>query len=433
MIEFIYTGDTTGIVKKLSADDLSEAATVDLGGAVKDIAFSPDRQSVYVVLGLSSPVRMMLYKLSSYDLSTLGSVKYSDANISGEVAVGIDGYLYCTAKNTSSISAISKIDPDDLSILSTESKRTNALYVAVGPDGFIYLGYTDSKWVDKIDPDDLSTVASNEFSGTNSAGLLFDRDGNLYRGDRSLIYKIDPSDWSVLASRDPAGSFFYGAAAGASGGVFATSFSTLEKLDASLSVSGSTSLDEARALSYSPDGHLFAGTDLDEVYKLDASDLSTLASFSGHSADVQAITVDRSLPIILGFMPDPYSPPTEQEIFEASFEDVFGRDPQPTPLHQRKAARGLAEHWVIAYLHSPRIVRKSFHVPLEDQHKLDPSYRPHPDVPANIKWIEDPRDPEFSMGRWACVHGCRKTAHPTLLELTLRITNHPNSFVEPPE
>ena len=125
---------------------------------------------------------------------------------------------------------------------------------------------------------------------------------------------------------------------------------------------------------------------------------------------------DNPLDLVNGF------PPSDQEIFEASFEDVSGRDPLPTALLERTPARQLANHLVDVYRYQPYLVTKR--LPIELQ-KYDLT------APGRMIWHKDENDPLFSMGRWAQVQGRRFGDDPTHVELTFRISDHPESFTEP--
>jgi len=114
--------------------------------------------------------------------------------------------------------------------------------------------------------------------------------------------------------------------------------------------------------------------------------------------------------------------PTDEEIFQASFEDASGRDPLPTALLERTPARQLANHLVNVYRFPPYIVTKRFPIDL-DQYPLT--------EPGLMMWHQDDDDPLFSMGRWAQIQGRRFEDNPVAVELRLRISDHPESFEKP--
>lgn len=115
-------------------------------------------------------------------------------------------------------------------------------------------------------------------------------------------------------------------------------------------------------------------------------------------------------------------PPTEEEVFEASFEDASGRDPFPSALLQRTPARKLANHYVSIYKYPPYLVTKRVPIALEDYALTKP---------GKMIWHKDANSALFSMGRWAQIQGRRFTDNPVEIELTLRISDHPESFEEP--
>lgn len=111
-----------------------------------------------------------------------------------------------------------------------------------------------------------------------------------------------------------------------------------------------------------------------------------------------------------------------EEVFAASFEDASGRDPLPTALIERTPARQLANHLLQVYLYPPYMATKRVPIELEDYEKA---------VPGNMMWHKDEDDPLFSMGRWGQIQGVRWTDNPLEVELTIRISDHPESFEEP--
>lgn len=113
---------------------------------------------------------------------------------------------------------------------------------------------------------------------------------------------------------------------------------------------------------------------------------------------------------------------SDEAVFRASFEDASGRDPLPTALLERAAARKLAGHNVIVYQYPPMLAEKVVPVALEDYDKT---------VPGMMIWIKDEYDPLFSMGRWAQIQSRTFSANPLKVALTVRISDHPESFVEP--
>jgi len=115
-------------------------------------------------------------------------------------------------------------------------------------------------------------------------------------------------------------------------------------------------------------------------------------------------------------------PPTEEEVFRASFEDASGRDPLPTALLNRIPAKRLAAHNVMVYSRPPYMVVKRLPIRLE-QYPLT--------LPGMMMWHQDDDDPLFRMGRWAQIQGRRFGDNPLEAEFTLRISDHPQSFEAP--
>ena len=117
-------------------------------------------------------------------------------------------------------------------------------------------------------------------------------------------------------------------------------------------------------------------------------------------------------------------PPTEEEVFRATFADATGRDPFPSALLQRTPARKLANHYVNLYRFPPYRVTKRFHIRFGERHLTEP---------GRMIWHQDPDDPLFKMGRWAQIQGAEGDARAGEVELVLRISDHPESFIPPPE
>lgn len=112
----------------------------------------------------------------------------------------------------------------------------------------------------------------------------------------------------------------------------------------------------------------------------------------------------------------------DEALFRASFEDASGRDPLPTALLDRSDARKLCDHNVICYQYPPMLCTKTIPIELSDYGKT---------VPGMMIWIKDRKDPLFKMGRWAQIQRRKFSANPLVIELTVRISDHPESFVEP--
>lgn len=112
----------------------------------------------------------------------------------------------------------------------------------------------------------------------------------------------------------------------------------------------------------------------------------------------------------------------DEALFRASFEDASGRDPLPTALLDRGDARKLCDHNVICYQYPPMLCTKTIPIELSDYGKT---------VPGMMIWIKDRKDPLFKMGRWAQIQRRKFSANPLVIELTVRISDHPESFVEP--
>jgi len=115
-------------------------------------------------------------------------------------------------------------------------------------------------------------------------------------------------------------------------------------------------------------------------------------------------------------------PPTEEEVFRASFEDASGRDPLPTALLNRTPAKRLAAHNVLVYSRPPYLVVKRLPIRLEEYPLT---------LPGMMMWHQDDDDPLFRMGRWAQIQGRRFGDNPLEAEFTLRISDHPQSFEAP--
>jgi hypothetical protein len=113
---------------------------------------------------------------------------------------------------------------------------------------------------------------------------------------------------------------------------------------------------------------------------------------------------------------------TQEAIFYASFEDASGSEPLSTALLAREDAQKLVSHNVICYQYPPMTAEKTIPVELEDYDKT---------VPGMMIWITDQYDPLFKMGRWAQIQGRRFGSNPLEVDLSLRISDHPESFVEP--
>lgn len=115
-------------------------------------------------------------------------------------------------------------------------------------------------------------------------------------------------------------------------------------------------------------------------------------------------------------------PPSEEEVFQASFEDASGRDPLPTALLDRTPAKRLANHNVIVYKYPPYIVTKRWPIPIEKYPLTKPGF---------MGWFKDTKDPLFAMGRWAQIQGRRFMDDPNEVELVMRISDHPECFEAP--
>lgn len=139
---------------------------------------------------------------------------------------------------------------------------------------------------------------------------------------------------------------------------------------------------------------------------------------SGNPAGTSRYRAVRRVPV--SEVIDP--PPTEEEIFQASFEDASGRDPLPTALVERTSARQLANHNVIVYKYPPYLVTKRLPIELSDYDLTEP---------GKMMWHQDDDDPLFAMGRWAQIQSRSLGDDPIEVELTLRISDHPESFTEP--
>lgn len=124
------------------------------------------------------------------------------------------------------------------------------------------------------------------------------------------------------------------------------------------------------------------------------------------------------------------TPPTDQQTFEARFADVAGRDPLPTALQQRTPAKQLVNYLVSMYRYNPRIVIYDAQVELGELALTTPA--PEAGDVARMIWIEDPRAPEFTMGRWAQVLGRSGGALPGTVTLILRIDDNPDAFIKEP-
>ena len=118
-------------------------------------------------------------------------------------------------------------------------------------------------------------------------------------------------------------------------------------------------------------------------------------------------------------------PPTPEQIFRVAYADVSGRDALPTALSQRTPAKNLVNYNIKQHLYNPQIVRKPELIQLGEMKSL---------VSGSVHWFDpDPRDPLFSMGRWAQVlgkSGTGDTGDPVVLKL--RICDNPESFIPPP-
>lgn len=126
----------------------------------------------------------------------------------------------------------------------------------------------------------------------------------------------------------------------------------------------------------------------------------------------------------------PTLPPTVQTQFETTYADVSGRDPLPTALTSRDPAKNLVNYLVGIYAgNNPRIVRKPVLIQYGELDKVSPA--PPAGKLCREIWIEDPRDPNFKMGRRAVILGRSGGADPGTVELTLFIADNAESFVEP--
>lgn len=162
----------------------------------------------------------------------------------------------------------------------------------------------------------------------------------------------------------------------------------------------------------------YVGTSAPVTQHIDGLGLATLAA----DQDVIDYLYNGGTGLTLSQLQLEVQPPTDEEIFEASFEDASGRDPLPTALLERTPAKRLANHNVIVYKYPPYLVTKSLPIELDDYNLIRP---------GNMIWHKDENSPLFSMGRWAQIQGRRFGDDPTHVELTLRISDHPESFTEP--